>query len=175
MKLSIKWHKEAKAIVHVRDDSRLQVKDSTIYVGDSWKPEENFVSATDKTGQDVPSKKSLFQVKLITPKRAFAIIYSYEGKEETANVTVKPDQSKLEVKDSTIYVGDSWKPEDNFVSATDRDGHAISFDKVQVKGKLIQRKQESTRFPIPLSQLMKPNQLCSHDFSQCFQTKHLVN
>ncbi|MGG7013997.1 UNVERIFIED_CONTAM: bacterial Ig-like domain-containing protein, partial [Pseudomonas aeruginosa] len=52
----------------------------------------------------------------------YPIVYSYEGKEETANVTVKPDQSKLEVKDTTIYVGDKWKPEDNFVSATDRDG-----------------------------------------------------
>ncbi|MDV7734097.1 bacterial Ig-like domain-containing protein, partial [Enterococcus faecalis] len=46
----------------------------------------------------------------------------------------------LEVKDTTIYVGDSWKPEDNFVSATDRDGHAISFDKVQVKGKVDTKK-----------------------------------
>ena len=43
------------------DHSRLQVKDSTIYVGDSWKPEENFVSATDKTGQDVPSKNHCFR------------------------------------------------------------------------------------------------------------------
>ncbi|MEB5855083.1 bacterial Ig-like domain-containing protein, partial [Enterococcus faecalis] len=49
--------KEAKAIVHVRDDSRLQVKDSTIYVGDKWEAEDNFVSATDKTGQDVPFEK----------------------------------------------------------------------------------------------------------------------
>ncbi|NSU36198.1 bacterial Ig-like domain-containing protein, partial [Enterococcus faecalis] len=39
------------------DHSHLQVKDSTIYVGDSWKPEDNFVSATDKTGQDVPFEK----------------------------------------------------------------------------------------------------------------------
>ena len=139
--------------------------------------EENFVSATDKTGQDVPFEKITVSGQVDTSKAGvYPIVYSYEGKEEeTAHVTVKPDQSKLEVKDTTIYVGDSWKPEDNFVSATDRDGHAISFDKVQVKGKLIQRKQESTRFPIPLSQLMKPNQLCSHDFSQCFQTKHLVN
>ena len=127
--------KEAKAIVHVRDDSRLQVKDSTIYVGDSWEPEENFVSATDKTGQDVPFEKITVSGQVDTSKAGvYPIVYSYEGKEETAHVTVKPDQSKLEVKDTTIYVGDSWKPEDNFVSATDRDGHAISFDKVQVKG-----------------------------------------
>ncbi|WP_430603743.1 bacterial Ig-like domain-containing protein [Enterococcus sp. MSG4854] len=133
--------KEAKAIVHVRDDSRLQVKDSTIYVGDSWEPEENFISATDKTGQDVPFEKITVSGQVDTSKAGvYPIVYSYEGKEETANVTVKPDQSKLEVKDTTIYVGDKWKPEDNFVSATDRDGHAISFDKVQVKGKVDTKK-----------------------------------
>ncbi|EGO5800397.1 fibrinogen-binding MSCRAMM adhesin Fss2 [Enterococcus faecalis] len=133
--------KEAKAIVHVRDDSRLQVKDTTIYVGDSWKPEENFVSATDKTGQDVPFEKITVSGQVDTSKAGiYPIIYSYEGKEEIANVTVKADQSKLEVKDTTIYVGDSWKPEDNFVSATDRDGHAISFDKVQVKGEVDTKK-----------------------------------
>ena len=133
--------KEAKAIVHVRDDSRLQVKDTTIYVGDSWKPEENFVSATDKTGQDVPFEKITVSGQGDTSKAGvYPIVYSYEGKEETAHVTVKPDQSKLEVKDTTIYVGDKWKPEDNFVSATDRDGHAISFDKVQVKGEVDTKK-----------------------------------
>ncbi|MCW1065508.1 bacterial Ig-like domain-containing protein, partial [Streptococcus anginosus] len=50
------------------------------------------------------------------------------------------DHSRLQVKDTTIYVGDKWKPEDNFVSATDRDGHAISFDKVQVKGEVDTKK-----------------------------------
>ncbi len=123
------------------DHSRLQVKDSTIYVGDLWKPEENFVSATDKTGQDVPFEKITVSGQVDTSKAGvYPIVYSYEGKEETAHVTVKPDQSKLEVKDTTIYVGDSWKPEDNFVSATDRDGHAISFDKVQVKGEVDTKK-----------------------------------
>ncbi|EEU86021.1 predicted protein [Enterococcus faecalis CH188] len=133
--------KEAKAIVHVRDDSRLQVKDTTIYVGDSWEAEENFVSATDKTGQDVPFEKITVSGQVDNTKAGvYPIVYSCEGKEETAHVTVKPDQSKLEVKDTTIYVGDSWKPEDNFVSATDRDGHAISFDKVQVKGEVDTKK-----------------------------------
>ena len=133
--------KEAKAIVHVRDDSRLEVKDSTIYVGDEWKPEDNFVSATDKIGQDVPFAKITVSGQVDNTKAGvYPIVYSYEGKEETAHVTVKPDQSKLEVKDTTIYVGDSWKPEDNFVSATDRDGHAISFDKVQVKGEVDTKK-----------------------------------
>ena len=49
-------------------------------------------------------------------------------------MTVKPDQSKLEVKDTTIYVGDSWKPEDNFVSATDKTGQDVPFEKIDVQG-----------------------------------------
>ena len=134
--------KEETANVTVKaDQSKLEVKDSTIYVGDSWEAEENFVSATDKTGQDVPFEKITVSGQVDTSKAGvYPIVYSYEGKEETAHVTVKPDQSKLEVKDTTIYVGDSWKPEDNFVSATDRDGHAISFDKVQVKGEVDTKK-----------------------------------
>ena len=32
-----KMAQKAKAIVHVRDDSQLEVKDTTIYVGDKWK------------------------------------------------------------------------------------------------------------------------------------------
>ena len=49
-------------------------------------------------------------------------------------MTVKPDQSKLEVKDTTIYVGDKWEPEDNFVSATDKTGQDVPFEKIDVQG-----------------------------------------
>ncbi|MGC3657966.1 bacterial Ig-like domain-containing protein, partial [Enterococcus faecalis] len=78
---------------------RIQVKDSTIYVGDSWEPEENLVSATDKTGQDVPFEKITVSGQVDnTTAGVYPIVYSYEGKQETPNVTVKPDQSKLEVK-----------------------------------------------------------------------------
>ncbi|WP_270792227.1 bacterial Ig-like domain-containing protein, partial [Enterococcus faecalis] len=127
--------KEAKAIVHVRDDSRLQVKDTTIYVGDSWEAEENFVSATDKTGQDVPFEKITVSGQADNTQAAiYPLTYSYEGKEDTAHVTVKADQSKLEVKDTTIYVGDKWEAEDNFVSATDKTGQDVPFEKIDVQG-----------------------------------------
>ncbi len=51
-------------------------------------------------------------------------------------MTVKADQSKLEVKDTTIYVGDKWKPEDNFVSATDKTGQDVPFEKITVSGQV---------------------------------------
>ncbi|HBI1605159.1 TPA: bacterial Ig-like domain-containing protein, partial [Enterococcus faecalis] len=121
--------KEAKAIVHVRDDSRLQVKDSTIYVGDSWKPEDNFVSATDKTGQDVPFEKIDVQGTVNVDKIGdYEIVYKNGTKEAKAIVHVR-DDSRLQVKDSTIYVGDSWEPEENFVSATDKTGQDVPFEK----------------------------------------------
>ncbi|MGC3054143.1 bacterial Ig-like domain-containing protein, partial [Enterococcus faecalis] len=57
---------------------RLQVKDTTIYVGDSWKPEENLVSATDKTGQDVPFEKITVSGQVDTSKAGvFPIVYIY--------------------------------------------------------------------------------------------------
>ncbi|MEM5108447.1 bacterial Ig-like domain-containing protein, partial [Enterococcus faecalis] len=37
----------------------------------------------------------------------------------------KKDKRCIEAKDSEIYAGDLWNPEDNFVSATDEDGNPI--------------------------------------------------
>ena len=81
MAIMLIWLAKMAKAVRVRVDSQLEVKDTTIYVGDSWKPEDNFVSATDKTGQDVPFEKSLFQVKLIA-KQAF--IQSFTVTKEAA-------------------------------------------------------------------------------------------
>ncbi len=36
------------------DQTSVKVKDSTLYVGDDWHAVDNFVSATDKTGANVP-------------------------------------------------------------------------------------------------------------------------
>ncbi|WP_338155012.1 bacterial Ig-like domain-containing protein, partial [Enterococcus gallinarum] len=44
-----------------------------------------------------------------------------------ATITVVSYQATVVAKDSTLYVGDSWQAEDNFVSATDKDGKAVSF------------------------------------------------
>ncbi|RTK32543.1 bacterial Ig-like domain-containing protein, partial [Enterococcus faecalis] len=97
-------------------------KDTTIYVGDSWKPEENFVSATDKTGQDVPFEKIDVQGTVNVDKIGdYEIVYK-NGTKNAKDNTLSRDDARLKVKDTTIYVGDSWKPEENFVSATDKTG-----------------------------------------------------
>ncbi|MFQ6323635.1 MucBP domain-containing protein [Lactococcus garvieae] len=44
------------------------------------------------------------------------------------------DQSTVVVHDSELTVGDTWKPEDNFDSATDYDGNALPFSDITVDG-----------------------------------------
>lgn len=46
----------------------------------------------------------------------------------------KKDYRTLLVKDITIQVGATWRPEDNFISATDTDGNDANFDEITIKG-----------------------------------------
>ncbi|MGM0126070.1 hypothetical protein IGI37_003471 [Enterococcus sp. AZ194] len=123
------------ATVTVKENkTAVKVHDSAIYVGDNWKAEDNFDSATDKDGNAV----DLSQVtvddsqKDVSKIGSFKVAYTYDGVTSTATVTVKENKTAVKVYDSTIYVGDSWKAEANFDSATDKDGNAIDFSKVTV-------------------------------------------
>ncbi|MEQ7140639.1 bacterial Ig-like domain-containing protein, partial [Enterococcus casseliflavus] len=58
----------------------------------------------------------------------------YDGVTSTATITVKANQTAVNVHDSTIYVGDSWQAEDNFDSVLDKDGNPVAFQDVTVEG-----------------------------------------
>ncbi|MDK4397539.1 WxL domain-containing protein, partial [Enterococcus faecalis] len=45
-----------------------------------------------------------------------------------AKVRVKEDKSSIKTKDSEKYVGERWDPKENFVSATDEDGHSVPWE-----------------------------------------------
>ncbi|WP_438754918.1 bacterial Ig-like domain-containing protein [Enterococcus sp. DIV1059_2] len=119
------WQKQASASI--------QVHDSTIYTGDSWHAEDNFDSALDKDGnpvafQDVTVEGS---VDTNTPG-TYQVNYRYDGVTSTATITVKANQTAVNVHDSTIYVGDNWEAEDNFDSALDKDGNSVDFQDLTV-------------------------------------------
>lgn len=113
---------------------QMNVHDSTIYVGDDWKAEDNFDSALDKDGNAVDfSKLTVDDSKKDTSKAGtFDVTYSYDGVTSTAKITVKDKQTAVNVHDSTIYVGDDWKADDNFDSALGKDGNAVEFSKLTV-------------------------------------------
>ncbi|MGG5341989.1 bacterial Ig-like domain-containing protein [Enterococcus sp. AZ192] len=129
----------------VTDQMTLAVKDSMIYVGDSWQAADNFISATNGKGVTIPLQEIDVLGAVDTTKAGiYEVTYSFETQKAIAKITVKEDLSTLVVKDSTIYVGDSWQASDNFVSATDREGRAISFDKVNVIGTVDTKKKGET-------------------------------
>lgn len=116
------------------DHSAINTKDSDIYVGQQWKKENNFVSATDEDGKSVPLDDDRVIVKgaVDTSKpNTYKVIYSFRGKgkkvESTATITVKENKASLKTKDLTLYVGQPWKREDNFGSATDEEGNSIPY------------------------------------------------
>ncbi|EGO9130442.1 hypothetical protein DYG24_13565 [Enterococcus faecalis] len=143
VKISVKEH-----------EPTLKTKDSTIYLGGEWIPKDNFVSATDKFGKSVPWGDSRLTYSdggaFNTNKPGvYKIKYIFSDKEKTvtseANVTVKAHQPTLKTKDSTIYVGETWDPKDNFVSATDEFGKSVPWGDSRLTTTL---KKLDTRAPL---------------------------
>ncbi|WP_157455701.1 bacterial Ig-like domain-containing protein [Carnobacterium maltaromaticum] len=108
---------------------------STIYVGDKWNAEDNFVSATDKAGNPVVFDPAMVSGSVDTTKAGeYPITYTNGVVKKEIIVTVKKNKTSIDAKNSSMYVGDKWNAEDNFVSATDKAGNAVVFDPAMVSG-----------------------------------------
>ncbi|EDO0512840.1 bacterial Ig-like domain-containing protein [Listeria monocytogenes] len=119
--------------------TNLKVKDTTVYVGDKWSPKDNLVSATDKDGNELTVGNLEVEGTVNTSKAGvYEITYKNGSLSETAKIIVKDineiDQTALEVKDSTLYIGDKWEANDNFISATDKDGNTLKVTDLQIEG-----------------------------------------
>lgn len=76
------------------DLTRLNVNDSTLNVGDEWKAEDNFGSALDKEGNPVAFEDVKVMGEVDTSKAGiYEVIYSYEGVDSKATITVREKQS----------------------------------------------------------------------------------
>ncbi|UPH48364.1 bacterial Ig-like domain-containing protein [Listeria innocua] len=118
-----------------KDLSSLNVKNSMLYAGDEWDSKDNFVSATNKEGRSLTVDDLEVEGTVDTSKAGvYEIIYKNGNLSETAKVTVKENKATLKAKDSTLYVGDKWVSEDNFVSATDKDGNKLTVVDLEVEG-----------------------------------------
>ncbi len=126
--------KTAKITV-VENQTNINVKDTTIVVGDTWQAEDNFLSAIDKYGVDVPFTELTVEGTVDTSKAGtYEITYHYGSFTKTAKITVAENQTNINVKDTTIVVGDTWQAEDNFLSAIDKYGVDVPFAELTVEG-----------------------------------------
>ncbi|WP_445448615.1 bacterial Ig-like domain-containing protein [Enterococcus faecalis] len=117
----------------------LTTRDTSLYVGESWDPNDNFVSATDETRAKNPLLLTSIAVNSTVNTAVpgtYPVIYSYYGLSRTAYVTVVPDNTTINLKSMQInlYVGDTWSPQDNFISAIDKYGHVGSYNQVAIIG-----------------------------------------
>ncbi|MFK4912521.1 BspA family leucine-rich repeat surface protein [Lactococcus petauri] len=115
--------------------TNVQVKDSSVFIGEDWQPEDNFVSATDREGNNVPLSSITVEGTVDTRTAGtYEVTYTYDGVSATAEITVKESQTSVNVKDSSLFVGEAWNAQDNFVSATDRYGESVPFNRIAVEG-----------------------------------------
>ncbi|PQF20812.1 bacterial Ig-like domain-containing protein [Enterococcus mundtii] len=113
----------------------VNVHDSTVYIGSTWKEEDNFDSAVDKDGNPVGIEAVAVEGTVDTTKvGTYEVKYSYDGVTSIATITVKANQTVVNVHDSTLYIGTNWKAEDNFDSALDGEGNPIGIEAVTVEG-----------------------------------------
>ena len=132
-----KWIYSNDVTVTVEDKTSIKTKNSTIYRGQGWGQIDNFVSATDEVGQNVPFQDGRIQMQgatAVEPSKpgVYKVTYIFNGKfkqvKSESTVTVKEDKTSIKTKDNTLYVGQKWDPKDNFVNATDEDGKSIPWN-----------------------------------------------
>ncbi|EAF6118322.1 BspA family leucine-rich repeat surface protein [Listeria monocytogenes] len=65
---------------------------------------------------------------------AIELMSTYDGSTMADMYVWQPTALDVDVQDSVLIVGDTWKPEDNFLSATDNAGDPVDFNAITVTG-----------------------------------------
>ncbi|MFC6202649.1 beta strand repeat-containing protein, partial [Lactiplantibacillus nangangensis] len=112
----------------------------------NWDPTTNVKKATDGTGNELGGSDLAIAitdeagktVTSLTKPGTYTVTYSFvtrAGESYTTSATVVvTNKASLNVNDSNLTAGDSWKPADNFVSGTDENGDALDFSQITVTG-----------------------------------------
>ncbi|MDG6112559.1 bacterial Ig-like domain-containing protein [Lactococcus formosensis] len=105
-----KFDDSPKEVIYIykKDKTVVNVHDSTLYVGNEWKAEENFDSALDKDGNAVDFKdiKVTGDVNTNEPGK-YDVSYSYEGVQSKATITVKDNVLRFSSVPSELSFNES--------------------------------------------------------------------
>ncbi|MFD1418416.1 bacterial Ig-like domain-containing protein [Companilactobacillus keshanensis] len=115
----------------------INVKDSTLVLGNDWKTDDNFISATDEYGDNLYLSKITVDSSNIQADKAgvYNVIFKYKDTVETAKVTVTQTPTINSVPSYDVMNSTSTKPWDAseaFNGGTDENGNPLTFNKVTV-------------------------------------------
>ena len=141
------WEKDPittyRATIKVAYDLILQTQNSTIYQGEIWDPVTNFVRANDEDSDPVywnddRIKTNNASIDTNVPG-VYYRRYTLKGQNKEQNkevsstfkVTVKEDQTKAELKDTELHVGQKWDLGSIFKNVVDKDGNPIKPEEIE--------------------------------------------
>lgn len=137
------WEKDPfttyRATIKVAYDLILQTQNSTIYQGEIWNPVTNFVRANDEDSNPVYWNDDRIKTNNASIDTNVPGVYYHrytlkgQNKEvsSTFKVTVKEDQTKAELKDTELYVGQKWDLGSVFKNVVDKDENPIKPEEVE--------------------------------------------
>ncbi|EOI89463.1 bacterial Ig-like domain-containing protein, partial [Enterococcus faecalis] len=129
-----------------KDGRRAELKDTELYVGQKWDLGSVFKYASDRDGYLINLEKindvwidrnktreidtsrpgkHIVQIGVSSP-RTKPLVFSNVG-----TVIVKEDQTKAELKDTELYVGQKWDLGSVFKNVVDKDGNPIKPEEVE--------------------------------------------
>ncbi|WP_225367188.1 bacterial Ig-like domain-containing protein [Lactiplantibacillus pentosus] len=142
---------KATFVWETKSAASITAKDSEIFVNQSWDWSQNVTQLIDANGQNVdvstllstnPQAVSVSGDTVDTSKPGtYQVTLTYAGHQTTVTVTVKENQSQLNLQasDVTVEIDSStgtavWQPQDNFTNATDSDGQSVDWSGITVSG-----------------------------------------
>ncbi|WP_336805664.1 WxL domain-containing protein, partial [Enterococcus faecalis] len=163
LKANNEWVYSNKVTVTVKEDqTKAELKDTELYVGQKWDLGSVFKNVVDKDGN--PIKLEEVEYIWIDGKKTREIDTSKPGKHTVqiavlkannewvfsnkVTVTVKEDQTKAELKDTELYVGQKWDLGSVFKYAVDKDGNPIKLEQVpwvEINGEWIDLRVNKTK------------------------------
>ncbi|EHF1085923.1 bacterial Ig-like domain-containing protein [Enterococcus faecalis] len=128
-----------------KDQTKAELKDTELYVGQKWDLGSVFKNVVDKDGNPIKleeveyiwidgkktreidtSKPGKHTVQIAVLKANNELVYSNK-----VTVTVKEDQTKAELKDTELYVGQKWDLGSVFKNVVDKDENPIKPEEVE--------------------------------------------
>lgn len=142
---------KATFVWETKSAASITAKDSEIFVNQSWDWSQNVTQLIDANGQTVdvstllstnPQAVSVSGDTVDTSKPGtYQVTLTYAGHQTTVTVTVKENQSQLNLQasDVTVEIDSStgtavWQPQDNFTNATDSDGQSVDWSGITIIG-----------------------------------------